>query len=379
MLRWIMHVDMDAFYASVEQLDNPELRGLPVIVGGDHERSVVSTCSYEARKFGVRSAMSIAMAKRLCPQGIIVPVRMPRYLEKSREIMQIFHELSPLVEQLSVDEAFLDMSGMEGIYCNIREAGELVKRRIKEETGLTASVGLAPNKFLAKIASDLEKPDGLTIIEHAKVKSFIAPLKVGRIFGVGKAAQQQLLQYGITTIGQLHSLDFHILQKVFGKNAYTIKQLAEGIDSRPVVPEREAQSIGREVTFSEDLHTYSECQEEILWLCGQVGYRLRRQGFVGRTVTVKVKYADFTLKTHSYTSDRDIFCDEDIITISMGLLKKVSLVKGIRLLGVTVGSLSFGASINLGFEEEERLKKRNEALDNLKNRFGEGIIHRGKY
>jgi len=379
MLRWIMHVDMDAFYASVEQLDNPELRGLPVIVGGDHERSVVSTCSYEARKFGVRSAMSIAMAKKLCPKGIIVPVRMHRYLEKSREIMSIFHELSPLVEQLSVDEAFLDMSGMEGLYKNIREAGELVKRRIKAETGLTASVGIAPNKFLAKMASDLEKPDGLTIIQHDSVKGFIAPLPVGKIFGIGRSAQQLLLQYGITSIGQLNNLDFKILQKVFGKNAYTIKLLAEGQDNRPVVPVREAQSIGREVTFSQDLHDYESCKEEILWLCGQTGYRLRKQGYTGRTVTLKVKYADFTLKTHSYTSDMDIFCDEDIIKLSMSLLQKVSLTKGIRLLGVTVGNLSEGEMPNLGFEEDERQKKRNEALDSLKARFGEGIIHRGKY
>lgn len=379
MLRWVMHVDMDAFYASVEQLDNPKLKNLPLIVGGDHERSVVSTCSYEARKFGVHSAMSIAMAKKLCPQAIIVPVRMQRYKEKSREIMQIFHELSPLVEQLSIDEAFLDMSGMEGLYSNIREAGVLIKRRIKNETGLTASVGLAPNKFLAKMASDLEKPDGLTIIEHAKVQSFIAPLPVGKIFGVGKTAQQQLLQYGITSIGQLRSLDFKLLQKVFGKNAYTIKQLAEGIDNRPVVPVREAQSIGREVTFEQDIHDLESCKEEILWLCGQVGYRLRKHGYSGRTVTVKVKYADFSLKTHSYTSDIDIFCDEDIIKISLSLLAKVSLHKGIRLLGVTVGNLNQGASPSLGFAEEEKLRKRNDAIDKLKARFGENIIHRGKY
>jgi len=379
MLRWIMHVDMDAFYASVEQLDNPKLQGLPVIVGGDHERSVVSTCSYEARKFGVHSAMSITMAKKLCPQGIIVPVRMSRYLEVSRKIMEIFQELSPLVEQLSVDEAFLDMTGMEGHYANVKQMGAFVKSRIKEATGLTASVGLAPNKFLAKMASDLEKPDGLTIIEHTKVKDFIAPLPVGKIFGVGKVAQKQLLEFGIVKIGQLRVVDFSVLQKVFGKNAYTIKQLAEGIDNRPVNAEREAQSVGREITFTRDLHDYESCREEILWLCGQVGYRLRKQGFVGRTITLKVKYADFSLKTHSYTSEWDISCDEDIIKLSLSLLPKIVLSKGVRLLGVAIGNLSQGESIGLGFVEDERQKKRNAALDSLKERFGENIIHRGKY
>ncbi|MFR4383619.1 MAG: DNA polymerase IV [Phascolarctobacterium sp.] len=185
MLRWIMHVDMDAFFASVEMLDNPELRGLPVIVGGQSMRSVVSTCSYEARKFGVHSAMPIVQAKKLCPQGVYVPVRMARYQEVSHKIMQIFSELSPKVEQLSIDEAFLDISGMERLHGSALAVARLAKQRIKEEIGITASVGLAPNKFLAKMASDMQKPDGLTVIKHEEAKAFIARYQT-KIFGIGE-------------------------------------------------------------------------------------------------------------------------------------------------------------------------------------------------
>lgn len=243
--RWIMHIDMDAFYASVEQHDNPELRGKPVIVGGQSMRGVVSTCSYEARRFGVHSAMPTVQAHRLCPDGIYVPCRMWRYQEVSRQIMEIFHELSPLVEQLSVDEAFLDVSGMELLYEQVEDIGWLAKERIKERTGLTASVGLAPNKFLAKLASDLQKPDGFTIITPAQAREFIAPMPVTKIFGIGKAAAEPLLQFGVERIGQLAQADAHVLQRVFGKNAERVRRLALGLDDRPVVGESEPKSIGR--------------------------------------------------------------------------------------------------------------------------------------
>ena len=186
MLRWIIHADMDAFYASVEILDNPELKGKPVIVGGNSNRGVVSTCSYEARRFGVHSAMPMMQARKLCPQGIYLPVRMERYQELSHRIMAIFHDISPVVEQLSVDEAFLDMTGTEGLYGSVEKAGWLIKNRVKEELGLTVSIGLAPNKFLAKLASDLEKPDGFTVIPHDRAAEMIAPLPVSKIFGIGK-------------------------------------------------------------------------------------------------------------------------------------------------------------------------------------------------
>ncbi len=377
MLRWIMHVDMDAFFASVEQLDNPELKGLPVIVGGLGSRGVVSTCSYEARKYGVHSAMPMAQARKLCPQAVYLPGHMRRYKDVSREIMAVFHMTSPLVEQLSIDEAFLDLTGMEKIYGSAKAAGRLVKDEIRKRVGLTASVGLAPNKFLAKLASDLQKPDGFTVIRHEEAASFIAPLPVTKIFGIGAAAGRELSQYGIITIGQLAAADMAVLQHVFGKNAARVHQLACGIDDRPVVPESEPKSIGRETTFERDLHTMEECKEELLKLSGMAGYRLRSKGYYGRTVTLKVKYADFRTVTHSITGESDISCDEEIYELAARLMGSVPLNKGVRLLGVSISGLGSGQPVSLGFEEDNRRRKRNDAVDQLKKRFGEKIIFRG--
>lgn len=377
MLRWIMHVDMDAFFASVEQLDNPDLRGKPVIVGGQSCRGVVSTCSYEARRYGVHSAMSMAEARKLCPHGEYVPVRMRRYQEVSQKIMSIFHDFTPLVEQLSIDEAFLDVSGMEKLYHNTEEIGWLIKKRIAAETGLTASVGLAPNKFLAKMASDLQKPDGFTIIRHAEAAKFIADFPVTKIFGIGRMAEKSLLQYGIATIGQLAAADSNVLKKVFGKNADSVHRLAQGIDERPVVTESVPKSIGRETTFSQDLFTEEQCHRELLKLSGQTGFRLRSKGYSGHTLTLKVKFTDFRIATRSITSETDICCDEEIYTLAVKLLHEVDLKKGIRLLGVTVSNLSEGDCGTLGFEEDKKQIQRNEAVDALKKRFGENIIKRG--
>lgn len=377
MLRWIMHVDMDAFFASVEQLDNPDLRGKPVIVGGQSCRGVVSTCSYEARRYGVHSAMSMAEARKLCPHGEYVPVRMRRYQEVSKKIMSIFHDFTPLVEQLSIDEAFLDVSGMEKLYHNTEEIGWLIKKRIAAETGLTASVGLAPNKFLAKMASDLQKPDGFTIIRHAEAAKLIADFPVTKIFGIGRMAEKSLLQYGIATIGQLAAAENNVLKKVFGKNADSVHRLAQGIDERPVVTESVPKSIGRETTFTQDLFTEEQCRRELLKLSGQTGFRLRSKGYTGHTLTLKVKFTDFRIVTRSITSETDICCDEEIYALSVKLLHEVDLKKGIRLLGVTVSNLSEGDCGTLGFEEDKKQLQRNEAVDALKKRFGENIIKRG--
>lgn len=377
MLRWIMHVDMDAFFASVEQLDNPDLLGKPVIVGGQSCRGVVSTCSYEARRYGVHSAMSMAEARKLCPHGEYVPVRMRRYQEVSQKIMSIFHDFTPLVEQLSIDEAFLDVSGMEKLYYNTEEIGWLIKKRIAAETGLTASVGLAPNKFLAKMASDLQKPDGFTIIRHAEAAKFIADFPVTKIFGIGRMAEKSLLQYGIATIGQLAAADNNVLKKVFGKNADSVHRLAQGIDDRPVVTESVPKSIGRETTFTQDLFTEEQCRRELLKLSGQTGFRLRSKGYSGHTLTLKVKFTDFRIVTRSITSETDICCDEEIYTLAVKLLRDIDLKKGIRLLGVTVSNLSEGDCGTLGFEEDKKQLQRNEAVDALKKRFGENIIKRG--
>ena len=376
-MRWIMHIDMDAFFASVEQLDNPELKGKPLIVGGQSCRGVVSTCSYEARKFGVHSAMPMVEARRLCPHAEFLLGRMWRYEEVSREIMRIFHEEAPLVEQLSIDEAFLDVSGMERLCKDVRNVGWRIKERIKNEIGLTCSVGLAPNKFLAKMASDLQKPDGFTVITHEKARSFIAPLPVTKIFGIGGAAKQMLAQFGIATIGQLANADRSILQKVFGKNADKVQHLAMGLDDRPVIPETAPKSIGRETTFEKDLYTFEDCKAAILELSGQTGFRLRNKGYSGRTVTLKVKFKDFKIITRSISSEGDISCDEEIFSLAVKLLKDVAYENGVRLLGVTVSNLQDGSCGSLCFEENTKLLQRNAAVDNLKKRFGENIIARG--
>lgn len=375
--RWIMHVDMDAFYASVEILDNPNLKGLPVIVGGRSARGVVSTCSYEARKFGVHSAMPLFEARRLCPHGVYLPVRPHRYAEMSGKIMAIFRETSPLVEQLSIDEAFLDLTGMERLG-GAETIAHQVQDRIQEELKLSASVGLAPNKFLAKLASDMDKPHGFVKITPEEAETMLAPMPVTKIFGIGRSAEDKLKQFGIEKIGQLASADVTILRKVFGINAEQVKRLALGLDDRPVVNEEEAKSIGKENTFDYDLTDFESCRDEVLDLSGQVGWRLRRENLAGHTVTLKVKFADFHTITRSSTGDRLIAWDEDIFSLAEQMLRKINVKPGVRLLGVSVSNLFRPEDEPvLGFAEDERMQRRNRAIDSLKSKFGENIIKRG--
>lgn len=375
--RWIMHVDMDAFYASVEILDNPNLKGLPVIVGGRSARGVVSTCSYEARKFGVHSAMPLFEARRLCPHGVYLPVRPHRYAEMSGKIMAIFRETSPLVEQLSIDEAFLDLTGMERLG-GAETIAHQVQDRIQEELKLSASVGLAPNKFLAKLASDMDKPHGFVKITPEEAETMLAPMPVTKIIGIGRSAEDKLKQFGIEKIGQLASADVTILRKVFGINAEQVKRLALGLDDRPVVNEEEAKSIGKENTFDYDLTDFESCRDEVLDLSGQVGWRLRRENLAGHTVTLKVKFADFHTITRSSTGDRLIAWDEDIFSLAEQMLRKINVKPGVRLLGVSVSNLFRPEDEPvLGFAEDERMQRRNRAIDSLKSKFGENIIKRG--
>lgn len=376
--RWIMHVDMDAFFASVEQHDHPEYAGKPLIVGGMTRRGVVSTCSYEARKFGVHSAMPTEQARQLCPAGIFIPGRMHRYREVSAQINEIFHAFSPLVEPLSIDEAFLDVSGMERLMGDIPDLGRKIKQAIKDRTGLTASVGLAPNKFLAKLASDLEKPDGLVIITEEEAAAFIAPLPVGKIFGIGKQSEERLRRMGITTIGQLAHCPVEYLYGPLGNNAPIVRDLALGIDDRPVVSEHEAKSIGKETTFENDLSNLDDILAQLLELSQEVGWRVRKAGFAGHTVTLKVKYKSFRLITRSETSETPVNMDEDIYRIIKRLALGVSLAEPVRLLGVSLSKPDSGQGIALPFAEDEKKQRRNAAVDALKNKFGEKIINRGK-
>jgi DNA polymerase-4 len=377
-MSWVMHVDMDAFFASVEQKDNPQYQGKPLIVGGNSNRGVVATCSYEARKYGVHSAMSIVKARQLCPQGIFIPGRYWRYEEVSEQIMSIFREFSPCIEPLSIDEAFLDLKGMEKLVPDIPSLGSKVKARIKEVTGLTASVGLAPNKFLAKLASDLRKPDGLVIIRQEEAAAFIAPLPISRVFGIGEKTQEALQRIGINTIGQMAACQVEYLQTVLGNRAQEVHDLALGLDDRPVESDLERKSIGKEETFEEDIYDHQE-QLDMLWdLCQQVGWRLRMGKKAGATVTLKIKYDDFHTITRSATGQDPLNLDEDIFRIIKELHSKVTSRQPVRLLGVSVGKLFTEEENAPGLFTDPKREKQTAVIDALKNRFGENIIHKGK-
>ena len=377
-VRWIMHVDMDAFYASVEQLDHEEYRGKPVIVAGIGKRGVVSTCSYEARKFGVHSAMPTAKALKLCPQGIFVEGNFKRYGEVSRAIFKIFDDYSPLVEPLSIDEAFLDITGMENLMASPKEYAQRLKAEILEKTGIVASVGIAPNKFLAKIASDLEKPNGLTIIPHDKVQECLDPLPVKRIWGVGAKLNHQLSLLGINTIGQLRQADYKRLVKQVGDNrAQKLTQLAQGLDDRPVAPRDKAKSIGHEVTFGEDLYCQEDEEQVLLDLAVRVGWRLRQAGFKAKTVQLKLRKGDFT----TYTRQKQLYdasnFDEDIFQAVVELFRELGIYAGIRLLGVS--TTGFDAP-DMGSLFTDTTKKQNlyDALDSINQRFGKQGVIRAK-
>ena len=290
-----MHVDMDAFFASIEQLDHPEYKGHPVIVGGLSSRGVVATCSYEARKFGVHSAMPISRAKKLCPDGIYVYPRMDRYKEVSHQIFSIMKEFTPYIEPLSIDEAFLEVSGMSTMYSGPKALGRAIKDRVYEKTGLIISAGLAPNKFLAKLASDLDKPDGLVVIPYGREKEILAPLPIKRIWGVGPHTEKRLKAGGFHLMRHIQALpDEGSLIPIVGNQARRIWELANGIDERPVETDRKIQSIGAEETYEEDLVDGSAIELEFRYFANRLSKRLRKRNLLGHTVSIKVRYDDFT-------------------------------------------------------------------------------------
>ncbi|MBR1552622.1 MAG: DNA polymerase IV [Schwartzia sp.] len=376
--RMILHIDMDAFFASVEQRDHEEYRGKPVIIGGLGTRGVVSTASYEARKFGVHSAMPMVTARRRCPDAIFLRGNHAKYSAVSRQIFSILARFSPVIEPLSIDEGFLDLTGMERLMENPRAYGEAIKRAVREETGLTASVGIAPNKFLAKLASDLEKPDGLVIIRPEDAEKILAPLPVSRIFGVGKKTEARLAALGLKTIGQLAAADRAKLSRAIGdRMAAQLFALAHGIDDRPVEPQRDAQSIGREETFGEDIHAREDAERVLLTLSEEVGWRLRREGLAAHTVTLKIRFAPFDTYTRQQTFPEPVSYDEDIFEAARSLFRAFPVPPGagIRLLGVSAGNLSMGGEVSL-FDDHEKKDRLYDAIDKLKGRFGENILTR---
>ena len=336
----IIHIDMDAFFASVEQRDNPNLRGQPIAVGFDGPRGVVSTASYEARRFGVHSAQSIAQAKRLCPQLIIVPSRHDHYKEVSQQIHRIFQEYTDLIEPLSIDEAFLDVThNKKGIELAVDVARE-IKERIKAETGLTASAGISYCKFLAKVASDYRKPDGICTIHPDKALDFISQLPVEDFWGVGKKTLQKMHYMGIYRGADLRKVSERHLVEVFGKAGHIFYNFARGIDNRPVVTYRERKSVGCEQTFLEDIYLKSAVIIELYHTVLELVSRIAKNEFEGRTLTLKVKYADFTQITRSFSQDKILKKKADILPLAKRLLKQVkySSARPIRLLGLSVSN-----------------------------------------
>ena len=376
MERIIMHVDMDAFFASVEQLDHEEYRGKPLIVGGIGGRGVVSTCSYEARKFGVHSAMPTAKAMKLCPQGIFIQGNYPRYAEVSQQIFDIFDHYSPLIEPLSIDEAFLDLTGMERLMDSPRQYALKLKQEIKEKTGIVASVGIAPNKFLAKIASDLDKPDGLVIVNKDRVQAFLDPLPVRRIWGVGAKTAAILDRMRVKTIADLREMSYEELHKTFGdKTAQHLFLLAQGIDERPVAPRGRAKSIGNETTFSEDLQSAEAALEVLLYLSVKVGWRLRQAGFKAKTVQLKLRQSDFS----TFTRQKQLFepsnFDNDIYTAIKELFENLNITRGIRLLGVS--TTGFEEMESLSLFHDEKKDRLYQAIDDINSKFGKLGVTRG--
>jgi DNA polymerase-4 len=377
--RWIMHVDMDAFYAAVEQADNPELRGRPVIVGGS-TRGVVSAASYEARLFGVHSALPMFQARKLCPQGVFLPVRMPRYREVSHQIMAILAGLSPLVEQVSIDEAYVDLTGVENVHGPLPELARRLKAEIKASTGLTCSIGLAPNKFLAKIASDLQKPDGLTIIPAAEMPVFLKTLPLAKIPGVGAKTLTRLQALGVTKTGEVLDFSRSFWQKQFGKSGLALYEKALGIDPAPVTPHTEPKSCGAENTLPQDTNDPEELRQQLLQQAERVGRELRQDGLKGRTITLKIKYADFKQVTRSHSLALPTNSTHQIYHTAEKLLTETKLETRVRLVGLSVSQLTrtvvqTSLFSHPGVVKQEQL---DQAVDKIQGKFGYQAIIRGR-
>jgi DNA polymerase-4 len=378
----ILHVDMDAFYASVEQRDQPELRGRPVIVGGLGGRGVVCAASYEARPFGVRSAMPMATARRLCPQAVFLPLRMGHYADVSRQIRAILLSFTPLVEPLSLDEAFLDARGCEGLFGPAAEIAKQIKARVRVETGLVASVGVAPNKFLAKLASDHGKPDGLIVLPAEQVSAFLASLPIGRLWGVGAKSEKRLHALGVHTIGELANLSERVLSDHFGDGGRHLWELAHGRDERPVVPDREAKSISTETTSGHDIGDRTVLRSWLLHLVDHLAARLRHHGLRTRTVELKVRSSDFRTRTRSVSLPEVTDLTDALWRAAAGLFQRTvtEQVLPVRLLGIGASNLVRGNAVQGQLFEEAEQKRRaalDRAVDAIRGELGPKAIRRG--
>ncbi len=389
--RCIIHVDMDAFFAAVEQRDNPALRGKPVIVGGDPDkRGVVSTCSYEARAYGVRSAMPARTAKRLCPDAVFLPVNMKKYKRVSQEVMEILKKVSPVIEQVSVDEAFLDVTERADSIDSAAALARKIKQEIENATGLTASVGVAANKFLAKVASDLDKPNGLTVIRPEDVEKTLNPLPVSRIWGVGKVVQSKLEDMGIRTIEELLRLRRSELEDTFGKFGGQLYRLARGEDDSEVVMHRRRKSISNETTFEVDVDDVAVLTSVLERLCRSVAEELRSLSLKARTVTTKVRFADFETLTRRRTLPIRVDDAKEIQEVAWPLFadacglpsdQQGGEVPGrkVRLVGVGVSHLGRQTGqMDLFSDERRKAEAKSRIVGGIRERFGEDSIDIGR-
>jgi len=387
--RVIAHADMDAFYASVEILDNPSLKGLPVIVGGRSARGVVTSASYEARKFGVRSAMPAAQAHKLCPDGIFLPGRMHRYVELSHQIKHIFESFSPVVEPLSLDEAFIDLTGTQRLLGTAQHVASELRRRVLDATGLVVSVGVSCTKMVAKILSDMSKPDGLLILGPDHLTEFLWPLPVERLWGVGRVTLERLNRHDIRTVGDLAHRDVGELRSLFGSLGPHLHGLANAHDSRTVVADWQRKSYGEENTFERDYALDSDELKRVLIAHGDaIARRLRADEVRARTVTLKLKLARplgggrFPLVTRSFTLDAPTDDGPEITRVATFLLSRVKVKERARLAGVQVHNLERSAAGQLGLfekrvESDTKHQRLNRALDSVMKKFGDEAISRG--
>lgn len=382
MERVVLHVDMDAFYASVEQRDFPELRGQPVLVGYDGNRGVVSAASYEAREFGCRSAMPISVAKRLCPHAIIQPGRMKVYVNESKRIFEVFEDTAPIVEPLSIDEAFLDLTGTARLLGDPVDVARALRVRIREKTGLTASIGVAPNKFLAKLASDMDKPDGLTVIRAESVLQTLDPLPIRRMWGVGPASAERLEAAGIRTFGDARGAPRDVLERRWGRLGTALYRLSRGLDERQVHRDRGAKSISQECTFGVDLEAPDAVRDVLLRQAESVARRLRKHALRARTVTVKIRFGFFETITRSATLPAPSDVTRDMQQTARGLFDRWAArdFQPVRLIGVGAAKLQQGAG-QLGLFEapaDGRERELDKLMDGIRSRFGKDSIQRGK-
>lgn len=378
MQRAIIHVDMDAFYAAIEQRDDPALRGKPVVVGELGRRSVVSTASYEARPYGVRSAMPTLEAKRLCPHAIFVPVRMARYREVSEQVFAVFGEVTPEIEGLSLDEAFLDVTASLRLFGDLETIGRYLKREIRARTGLDASVGMAHNKLLAKLASELSKPDGFLRVTPETAQAVLDPLPVGRMWTVGKVAEAALHRIGIRTVGELRGADPRRLAQALGNHAAQLQRLARGLDERPVESDVEEKSISAETTFETDLATFDQASAWLARLAERVGERVRAHDLAGRTVTVKLRKPPFETHTRQARVPAPTDATDTIYQTGRALLRdwwNAQERPRLRLIGI--GLSGFGAEPQSVLFDADEGREKDVVADAINRRFGGGSLTRG--